>query len=267
MKYESDLHLFSSKLSKLLINKGMVDKKGNPDKVALYNALYPHDKISDKLLKQDRQQVTDKTRSISNWLNGKNFPKTITDVISLCNVLDCDLDYFFSTMEAPTHDIEFISSQLNISNDAVIYLESATEYEQLILDTLLSKGYFWDICYAIYSYMQTYYKEIRIQDKDTGNSQLQDGEKMEFAEYRATKHFSDVLVNKIANDKDVQEYNKHEHDLETLQNISSKAKQTWEQTSIKIQDLYEEFKASGKTGYRDFIEYIRIKGGEQDETT
>ena len=37
MKYEIDTHLFSQKLSSILIEKGMIDKKGNPYKIALYN--------------------------------------------------------------------------------------------------------------------------------------------------------------------------------------------------------------------------------------
>ena len=115
----------------------------------------------------------------------------------------CDLDYFFTNMPAPTHDIEFISKETNLSCDAILYIQNATEYEQLILDTILKKEYFGDICYAIYSYMQTYYKEFQIQDDSTENVKLQDKEKMEFAEYRATKHFSDTLINKLANDEDI----------------------------------------------------------------
>lgn len=265
MKYEIDTHLFSKKLSSLLIKKGMINKKGEPDKISLYNLLYPANAITDEDCRIDRQAVTDKTRNISNWLKGNNYPKRISDVLALCNALDCDLDYFFTNMPAPTHDIEFISKETNLSCDSVLYIQNATEYEQLILDTILKKEYFWDICYAIYSYMQTYYKEFQIQDSSTENIKLQDKEKMEFAEYRATKHFSNTLVNKISRDEDIKKYNKYEHDMETLRHIilSDDFKKSMQQAS----DEFEKFRKSCKGGFNDFIEYLEKKGGNSDETT
>lgn len=38
----------------------------------------------------------------------------------------------------------------------------------------------------------------------------------EFAEYRATKHFSDTLINKIAKDEYIRNYNNYEHEMEIL---------------------------------------------------
>lgn len=255
MKYEIDTHLFSQKLSSLLIQKDMIDKKGKPDKIALYNLLCPTDVITENDCRTDRQSVTDKTRNISNWLKGNNYPKRISDVLALCNALDCDLDYFFTNMPAPTHDIEFISKETHLSCDAILYIQNATEYEQLILDTILKKEYFWDICYAIYSYMQTYYKEFQIQDDSTENIKLQDKEKMEFAEYRATKHFSDTLINKLAKDEDIKKYNKYEHDMEILRHVilSDDFRKSMEQAS----EEFEKFRKSGKGGFNDFIEYLK----------
>lgn len=215
MKYVDDLHIFAEKLANIMIRKGMIDKKGNPDKIALYKLLYPDEELTDHEFYG--QSAVDKTRKISNWLKGNSYPKSVTDVLDLCNALDCDLDYFFTDMEAPTHDIAFISEQTNLSCDSILNLQSLTEYEQLILDTLLSKGYFKDICFSIYSYMQTLYKDMNIKDKDTGTLQeLTDSEKLEIAEYRATKHFSNLLINKLATDEDIQKFNGYEHDLEHL---------------------------------------------------
>lgn len=260
MKYEIDLHLFSQKLSSLLIKKGMINKKGKPDKVALYNLLYPTDVITDEFRRLNgTQAVTDKTRTVGNWLDGKSYPKTIYNVLNLCNALDCDLDYFFSDMAAPTHDIEFIAKETNLSYDAVLYMQNATEYERLILDTMLRKGYFWDICYAIYSYMQTYYKEFQIQDASTENINLQDKEKMEIAEYRAMKHFSDALINKISKDEDVKKYNKYEHDMESLRHyvLTGDFKKNLERTYSE----FEEFMKNGNGNLNDFIEYTE-KGSD-----
>ena len=261
MKYEISTHLFSKKLTSLLIKKGMVDKKGNPNKISLYNLLYPDDKITDEDCRIDRQAVTDKTRNISNWLKGNNYPKRISDVLHLCNALNCDLDYFFTDMPAPTHDLEYISKETNLSCDAVLYIQNATEYERLILDTILKKKYFADICYAIYSYMQTYYKEIQIQDANAENVKLQDREKMEFAEYRATKHFSDALINKIAKDEDVKKYNNYEHKLEILHHAILSDK--FEETMNREMKELKKFMKSGK-GINEFIEYYE-NGNNPDE--
>lgn len=138
MKYEINTHLFAQKLSALLINKGMINKKGEPEKIALYNLLYPTDAITDEDCKISRQAVTDKTRNISNWLKGNNYPKRISDVLTLCNALDCDLDYFFTDMPAPTHDLEFISHETGLSAQAANRLIS---YDTGIKDLLNSLIY------------------------------------------------------------------------------------------------------------------------------
>ena len=139
MKYEIDTHLFSQKLSSLLIEKGMIDKKGNPDKIALYNLLYPNNMITEKDCEIDRQAVTDKTRNISNWLKGNNYPKRISDVLELCNALDCDLDYFFTNMPAPTHDIEFISQKTGLNKKSIDTLNILKRSEYIgILNYIMS---------------------------------------------------------------------------------------------------------------------------------
>lgn len=135
MKYEIDTHLFSHKLSSILIQKGMTNKKGEPDKIALYNRLYPTNAITDEDCKKDRQSVTDKTRNISNWLKGNNYPKRISDVLELCNALNCDLDYFFTSMPAPTHDLDFISQKTGLSAQATNRL---IEYDTNIKELLNS---------------------------------------------------------------------------------------------------------------------------------
>lgn len=119
MKYEIDLHLFSNKLSSLIKKKGLVDKKGKPNKIAFFNTLYPDAAITDEQYKIDRQGVTDTTRTVDNWLKGKNYPKTIPDVLHLCNSLGCDLDYFFTDMDAPTHDLDFISKETGLYSETI----------------------------------------------------------------------------------------------------------------------------------------------------
>ena len=110
--------------------------------------------------------------------------------------------------------------------------------------------------------MQTYYKEFQIQDNSTENIKLQDKEKMELAEYRATKHFSDTLINKIAKDEDIKKYNKYEHDLEILRHVISS--DDFKESVKQASDEFEKFRKSGKGGFNDFIEYLEKekKSGE-----
>lgn len=118
----------------------MIDKKGNPDKVALYNLLYPDDLITEKIRQTDSQCVVDKTRNISNWLKGNNYPKRISDVLALCNALDCDLDYFFSNMNARTHDIEFISKETGLSDITIEEITRLSVSEKHIIDAIFSRN-------------------------------------------------------------------------------------------------------------------------------
>ena len=217
LKYEINEHIFSKKISAILEKKGMVTKKGVPDAVALYNLLYPDDFITEEQKSIDPQGTIDKTRRIRNWINGKNYPKTISDILNLCNSLNCDLDYFFTDMVAPTHDIEFISKVTKLTSDSIRYLQAATEYETLTLNTFLENGYFFDLCESIYIYMQSYYKDFSVQDQNLyiDNIKLQDTEKLEIAEYRATKHFSNLLIEKLASNDALKRYNYLQHGLET----------------------------------------------------
>ena len=136
MKYENDLHLFSQKLSLLLKQKGMVNKKGEPDKIALYNALNPNQTITDEDCQKDRQGMTDKTRTVGNWIKGNNYPKNVSDVVSLCNALNCDLDYLFTDMDAPTHDLEFIYQYTGLSHITIEKIENLSIAEKQALNMM-----------------------------------------------------------------------------------------------------------------------------------
>lgn len=200
-------------------------------------------------------------------LNYKGIPpKVETDILlAYSEYFNVSIDYLLCSTDIPFKNNEIPKlEELGLSSDAILYIKNASEYEQLILDTILKRKYFWDICYAIYSYMQTYYKELQIQDSDTGDVKLQDKEKMEFAEYRATKHFSDTLINKISKDEDIREYNKYEHDIETLQHVVSNndISEIVKQSS----DEFEKFRKSGKGGLKAFKKHLE-KVTNSNETT
>ena len=119
-KYVTNLHLFSQKLCAILIDKKMIDKNGNPDPIELHNLLYPKDLITQNdIEKFGRSYFTEKTRKERNWINGANCPRTMKDVLMLCNALKCDLDYFFTDMPCTTHDIQFIHDYTGLSQGAI----------------------------------------------------------------------------------------------------------------------------------------------------
>lgn len=133
-KYVIDLQIFSKKLCKLLIDKGMIYKKKNPipDPIQLYNALNPNDKISRKdIEKFGRSNYSIKVRSQDDWIKGKHYPKNISDVLNLCNALECDLDYLFTEdMICHTHDEQFISDYTGLSKESIKLLHKLTTYDK-----------------------------------------------------------------------------------------------------------------------------------------
>lgn len=159
MKYVNDLHaqraIFSSKLRNIMIKREMTYDNGKPDPIDLYNILYPNDYIDKKERGFHRSDYTDKVRKYDNWIKGNNYPKNISDVLKLCNALKCDLDYFFTDMESSTHDIEFISSETGLSEDAILklkkYLGDEKPREMFVLNELLFK--YFDIISSITDYI------------------------------------------------------------------------------------------------------------------
>lgn len=205
-------------------------------------------------------------------LNYKGIPlKVETDILlAYSEYFNVSIDYLLCSTDIPFKNKEIPRlEELGLSSDAILYIKNASEYEQLTLDTILKKEYFWDICHAIYSYMQTYYKEIQIQDASTENVKLQDNEKMEFAEYRATKQFSDTLINKIAKDEDIRNYNNYEHEMETLRHAL--ASDNFQNLVKQADEYLNEYKKRGKGGYRELINDINARRAKErtdaNETT
>lgn len=199
LKYEINAHLFSQKLHLIMTKMGMVDKKGKPNKIALYNLLYPNDLITDELLKEDRQKVTDKTRNIDNWLKGNNYPKRISDVLGLCNALNCDLDYFFTDMIAPTHDINFISNATGLSDISIDKLHKYTSLDCDIVDKFLSTGAMDKIIDAYIYRNSQYFQKIEIVDSICGKRNASDKENSDFHYFQSVEMIKDA-INTISND-------------------------------------------------------------------
>jgi len=59
-----------------------------------------------------------KTESVRNWEQGRTFPE-IGTLFHLADFLDCDLDYLIGRIDKPTHDLQFITDELRLSEEAV----------------------------------------------------------------------------------------------------------------------------------------------------
>ena len=99
--------------------------------------LYNFDKTREALrdnLRTARKQAGYKTQeafaealvcsveSVRNWEQGRTVPE-IGTLFQIAELLDCDLDYLIGRIERPTHDLEYISRQLRLSEEAVRKLE------------------------------------------------------------------------------------------------------------------------------------------------
>lgn len=196
MKYEINQKIFSEKLRKLLKEKKIVNKKGEANQFALYNLLYPNDKITDKLLETDRPQATIKARKVDNWIKGTDYPKKPQDMIDLCNCLNCDFDYFFTSMETPTHDLDFISKEIHLSHNAIQNIQAYDEHIINILDRLITNNddllkFLLD---TLYRYIYSSSSTVTIDNSILGNTQKMDKkESIELLKYSATKSFELIL--------------------------------------------------------------------------
>ena len=56
--------------------------------------------------------------SVRNWEQGRTVPETGT-LFRLAEFLDCDLDYLIGRIDKPTHDLQFITDELRLSEEAV----------------------------------------------------------------------------------------------------------------------------------------------------
>ena len=56
--------------------------------------------------------------SVRNWEQGRTVPETGT-LFQIAELLDCDLDYLIGRIDKPTHDLQFITDELRLSEEAV----------------------------------------------------------------------------------------------------------------------------------------------------
>lgn len=59
-----------------------------------------------------------KTESVRNWEQGRTFPE-IETLFRLAKFLNFDLDYLIGRIDKPTHDLQFITDELRLSEEAV----------------------------------------------------------------------------------------------------------------------------------------------------
>jgi len=106
----------------------MVSKSHNFDEIK---------KALKKNLKKARKEAGYKTQeafaeafhvsidTVRNWEQGRGIPE-IGTLLYLAEFLDCDLDYLIGRIEKPTHDLQFITDELRLSEEAVKKLMKLT---------------------------------------------------------------------------------------------------------------------------------------------
>lgn len=97
-------------------------------------------------LPEELKKIERKRRNISNWENGNNLP-SLNDFISLCNTLDCDLDYLLGTCQFPRKDTPSIMEATGLSEKAAESLIGIFRYgptdSLTAINALLEHEDFW----------------------------------------------------------------------------------------------------------------------------
>ena len=135
-KFDPDL--FHTRLSELLMRKGMVDKKGKPDHIQLYKALYSN-KTSEKNdeLPLTRTDYEQSARTQRNWLDGSSKPKSWNIMTHLCNVLECDMEYLMGyDSQYSSRDEQFVCEYLGLSRNVVSKIHEMSQYASLDNSTI-----------------------------------------------------------------------------------------------------------------------------------
>ena len=75
-------------------------------------------------------------KAVQGWEN-KDHPKlpTLDNLVAICDLLGCDLDYLVGRLETPTHDIKFIRDMTGLSVEAI---EKLIENMEAVKDSPLS---------------------------------------------------------------------------------------------------------------------------------
>ena len=126
MKNALEIHNFSQKLNARMVELGFYEMDKSTKKAALItlnNRLYPSAALTYKDIPP---------RKFYDWLSGKKIPDNDT-LVSLCNVLEVDFEYFFGENTPPTRAIGDISETLRLSPKAI---ENLMKYDSGLLKML-----------------------------------------------------------------------------------------------------------------------------------
>ena len=73
---------------------------------------------------QEFSELVEKNiKTIQNWEQGVALPEMI-DLLNICNMLNCDMDYLFGRINSTTHDLKYISDETGVSEDGIRHIQS-----------------------------------------------------------------------------------------------------------------------------------------------
>lgn len=212
-------------------------------------------------------EKTYRSWEVGNYNNQKQtYPfadiQTLPKLVKLLNV---DADYLIGTREEEYTQLDNmkIGEITGLSESAINVLRNSGEEISLFLNILLENGYFTDICLAIYSYMtMCKYQGINIADDVLGNKQLGTEDTHDIAEYRASKYFSRLLVDKISKNPEAQKLVGAGRAMESLRTTMSQPGQR-EEIAKTIEEAEKQIRNHGRT----FNELCDDEERSNNETT
>lgn len=116
------------KLWRILYMKYDAQKIGNRIREMRKHAGYKSQAAFGDALKPDDPERAIDRKTIARWEDGERLPDLDT-MLQMCDLFNCDLDYLLGTLEAKTHDIQFIMNKTGLSEHAVNVLIDYRDFE------------------------------------------------------------------------------------------------------------------------------------------
>lgn len=125
---ETEIHINSKHFNERLYTKEL-------SLFDIYSHLYPQ-KASVCITNADKNAAV---RKIRNWQEGYSMPKTINELLSLCELFDCDVEYIIGKQEHFRNDNLDAIEKTGLEEITINELSKLTNSEKHIIDALFSR--------------------------------------------------------------------------------------------------------------------------------
>lgn len=94
------------------------------------------------------RNVESKRKTISNWERGKATP-SLADLIALCNILDCDIEYLIGDIDVPKKEVADVMAVTGLTQKAVDAFLQLSKDDMEILNEILVSPHLLELISAI----------------------------------------------------------------------------------------------------------------------